>query len=322
MKLISDMILNTENTTKLMDLFYNCFTEHSDGKLNFYFVSFDEFKNIIHKFIIETMGLFLCNSKFRDDEYDVCIKDFPISIHGVFSDNNKLYINKKIIRNLYDGDLEKFISILHELNHFKVKYDILSGVINLDICRIVKENLLRDEDIDPFNEIGSYKSLKDKKNNINDFYYQRNYNNFSEEVYVNMCAKQDFITLIKILFINYNRGTDNNLSLINDIYIKLIEDDLIKYNDYNRDFSLSLSFNSNHLNFDDAFDISIKYHSQWLKYPQIGIEYYLDKDGYVKRKDINQLMSSMNEVYDIETKEYIQYLIENIKKKENTCLRI
>ena len=69
------------------------------------------------------MGLFLNNTKYSNNIYDVYIKDLPKHIHGIFyGDDNKndLVINDKTIKSMYDGDLEKFMSILHELNHLKL----------------------------------------------------------------------------------------------------------------------------------------------------------------------------------------------------------
>lgn len=318
MELLTDKVFETENTIKLLDLFYKSFINRDKNNFSFRnFVKYDEFKIIIHKFIIEVLGLFLVHSKHSDDTYDVYIKDLPRNIDGLFSsNNNNLVINERLIKNIYDGNVEKFMSILHELNHFKVKYDVLDGIINLDICRIVKENLLRGEDRDPFNEIGSFKSLKGKKSYINDFYYIKNYKNYSEEVYVEICSKKDFILFMKKLLIFYHLDSENSIKVADELMEVYIKDDLVKYDNHVRDLTMSLSFNSNYLSFDEAFNVSIKYHPEWLKYPQISVEYYLDNDGYVKKKDILQLSEDMNKVDDLDTKKYIQYLIDNIENKE------
>ena len=66
----------------------------------------------------------------------------------------------------------------------------------------------------------------------------------------------------------------------------------------------------------EAFDVSVKYHPGWLKYPQISVEYYLDSDGYVKKKDVLQLKDDLDKIDDIETREYMEYLIKNIENKD------
>ena len=320
MQLLTDAVFETDNIIKLMDLFYKSLSSHKNNKFPFNdFIEYDEFRIIIHKFIIEVMGLFLNNTKYSNNIYDVYIKDLPKHIHGIFyGDDNKndLVINDKTIKSMYDGDLEKFMSILHELNHFKVKYDILDGGINLDLCRIVKENLLRDEDRDPFNEIGSYKSLKGKRSYINDFYYEKNYRNYSEEVYVDICSKRDFMLFMRVLYIFFYRNNDSTMNAMDKLLDELIRDDLVRYNNHIRDLTTSLSFNSNYLSFYEAFDVSVKYHPEWLKYPQISVEYYLDSDGYVKKKDILQLRDDLSKIDDVDTREYVEYLIKNIENKD------
>jgi len=318
MQLLTDRVFETDNSIKLLDLFYKSFINRDKDNFSFKnFIKYDDFKIIIHKFIIEVMGLFLSDGKYNDDTYDVYIKYLPSHIHGYFyDDDNNLVINEKVIKNIYDGDLDKFMSILHELNHFKVKYDILDGIINLDICRCVKEKLLRDEDRDPFNEIGSGKTLKGKRSYINDFYYNRNYKNFSEEVYVEICSKKDFALLMRILLIFYHLDSEKSMKAVDELMEVYIKDDLVRYNNHIRDLTMSLSFNSNYLIFDDAFDVSVKYHPEWLKYPQISVEYYLDSDGYVKKKDVLQLKDDLDKIDDIDTREYVEYLIKNIENKD------
>ena len=89
MELLTDKVFETENTIKLLDLFYKSFINRDKNNFSFRnFVKYDEFKIIIHKFIIEVLGLFLVHSKHSDDTYDVYIKDLPRNIDGLFSSNN------------------------------------------------------------------------------------------------------------------------------------------------------------------------------------------------------------------------------------------
>lgn len=305
MQLLTDKVFETDNSIKLMNLFYKSFSNKSSFSN---FIKYEDFKLVLHRFIIEVMGLYLVNSKYSNDIYDVYIKRLPKYIDGVYyDDKNELIINERVIKELYEGDLEKFISIFHELNHFKVKYDILDGVINIDICRCVKECLLRDEDR---NQLG-FKSF-----NGDDFYYNRNYKNYSEEVYVDIRSKRDFSLFMRILLIHYNFDNDKNIKVIDELMNKYIKDDLIRYDNHIRDLTMSLSFNSNYLSFYEAFDVSVKYHPGWLKYPQISVEYYLDSDGYVKKKDSLQLRNDLSRIDDRDTMEYMKYLIKNIENKE------
>ena len=312
MQLLTDVVFETDNTFKLMQLFCKSIINSSGDNFSFSkFIKYDDFKLIIHKFIIETMGIFIAYTEYSDDTYDVYIKKLPRNLNGLFRSNkNELFINENVIKDIYDGKLEKFMTILHELNHFKVKYEILFGVINIDICRCVKELLLRDEDNHPFGRNFKNNSFSD------DFYYDRNYRNYSEEVYVDMCSKKDFSLFMKIILITFYLDNENNMKKIDNFVDKYIKDDLVRYDNHIRYLTTSLSFNSNYLSFYEAFDVSVKYHPGWLKYPQISVEYYLDSDGYVKKKDILQLKDDLDKIDGIDTREYIEYLIKNIENKD------
>lgn len=203
MELLTDRVFNTENSIKVMDLIYKVFFQEKKRSFKNY-ISYDEFKVTIHKFIIDIMGLFLLDTKYSNDTYDVYIKKLNNRVRGEFyRANNTLIINESVIFKIYNGDLESFLTIFHELNHFKLKYDILNGVINLDTCRIVKEMLIMNDDLNS----SSYNNTFKKSISRNDFYYYDNYRVFSEEVIANINSKFDFVTMIRRLLINYNLKT-------------------------------------------------------------------------------------------------------------------
>lgn len=110
-----------------------------------------------------------------------------------------MIINKSVIREFYDGDLEEFTTLFHRLNDFKVKYDIRLSEINEDIVRIIKERLIRESNQDPFGEIDSPKTIKKGSLYVNDDYYRDNYELYFGEVYVNLKAQEDYLFLLKSL---------------------------------------------------------------------------------------------------------------------------
>ena len=110
----------------------------------------------MHEFILNIMNKFIENNDIKD-KCMVSISDLPKNIKGFFRrTDNFLMINEQVIKDIYNGNIEEFISIFHELNHFKIKYEIQSGLINYDISRILKERLIREVSSDPYNEKGSY----------------------------------------------------------------------------------------------------------------------------------------------------------------------
>ena len=148
MELLNDKVFETDNSRRLLKLFSEFLIGYDKNSLPFeFFIQYDEFRDIIYNFITEIMEIFLTENKCNNDGYKVIIKELPKSNRGFFNKfNNTLVINEDAIRCFYyskGGDLNQFIVIFHELNHFKFKYDILNGTINQDICRIMKERLLR-----------------------------------------------------------------------------------------------------------------------------------------------------------------------------------
>ena len=319
MQLLTDKIFETDNTIKLMNILSKTLSNRVDGK--FYiskYISYDDFKIMLHTFIVEIMYFFLEDTKYSNDSYDVFFKKLPRKVKGEFVNNgNILIINDDIIKSIYDGKLDDIDTIFHELNHFKVKYELRSGVINRDICRIAKESLIRYDEMEPNHKLG--KILKGKDIYIDDFYYKDNYLNYSEEVIVRIRASKDMILFSKMLVIFSNLSNRNKVfEFLNNKLNDMIKEDKIRYNYYNRDLRMNLMFNSNFLDFDEAFDFLVKYSPEWLKTPQISVEYYLDSDGYVKKKDVLQLKNDLAKIDDIDTREYVEYLIKNIEDKEIT----
>lgn len=318
MKLLTDKVFGTDNSIKLMSLFSKTLADCKDGKFHISkFITYDEFKVMIHTFIVEIIELFLEDNKHNEDSFDVYFKKLPRYIKGHFiKDNNVLVISDSVIKNIYDGYLDDLEVIFHELNHFKIKYEILDSVINKDTCRIVKEMLIREERHDPFNELGSLKSLKCKPSYVNDCYYDDNYMNYSEEVVARISASNDLILFIKLFVIFAKRDNEQINKALDKILEEMIKEDKIRYANHIRDFNRDLSFNSNYLDFDEAFDILVKYNPKWLEYPQISIEYYVDENNKVKKKNIDQLRMLLVKTDKVDTREYIEYLIINIEKNE------
>ena len=152
-----------------------------------------------------------------------------------------MIINKSVIRELYDGDLEEFTTLFHGLNHFKVKYDIRLSEINEDIVRIIKERLIRESNQDPFGEIDSPKTIKKGSMYVNDDYYRDNYELYSGEVYVNLKAQEDYLFLLKSL----TKKTDIQAEIVNlfqSEYKNAFERKIKNYNNHQRDFTTNLNF--------------------------------------------------------------------------------
>ena len=307
MNLLSNKTFEDENVKRITNLLKECLTDKS-----FFFaklVTYQEFKDDIYNYIISIMYNFLDNNGFSNDKCTVIIKDLPKKHRGFFLDcqeyDNLLVIDEEVIKNIYDGHIEKLLIIFHELNHFKVKYDIKSGVINENIVRIIKEKLIR-----TCKDIYSFSSLD------SDDYYYDNYNVYSEEIYVNLQAKKSFLYMLKSL-------TNNKLiqseftKIFKEEYGDEIAKEAKKYRNHLRDISSRSDFNDYYLNFEEAFDLLVVDNPKWLDYPQISIEYYLDENNKVQKRSIEQLQEQLNHSNKPEEIAYINYLINKSQKKES-----
>ena len=215
-------------------------------------------------------------------------------------------INKKVINDIYSGKIDAFITIFHELNHFKSEYDIKLGKINSDIIRTIKEDLLRASSQDPFSEM---KSIKSGSKYINDDYYKCNYAVFSDEKIAEINAIKNFISLMEIIGINLSKFQLQQLE-------EQIKSNMSQYNNYLRDLRLCFNYNNYFLDFEEAFDVMIKYNPNWLTISQLNIEYYLGKDGKVLKRTKEELEERLKTETDENIKEYIQYLLKpNVDKR-------
>ena len=150
----------------------------------------------------------------------------------------------------------------------------------------------------------------------NNSYYFNNYKLFSEEVLANINSKFDLITMMRLLLVKYNLYDELSEKACAQLFNNLIGDDYLDYENVIRDVSVSWNFNSNNIDFNEAFNILIKYHPEWLEYPQISIEYYIDEDNKVRKKSIEELGESLNKYSDADTKAYIKYLIKELDNKK------
>ena len=321
MNLFSDKTFEKESGKKLIKLIRDVIFGIQKDK-NFCFekiVTYENFENIICDFLLDAMKTFLENYKI-EDKCMVHIKKLPIEMKGLFLGNKKcdnlLIINEYVIKELYDGDLEQFIALFHELNHFKVKYDIRLSETNEDIVRIIKERLIRESSQDPFDEIDSSKWIKKGYMYVNDNYYRDNYELYSEEVYVGLRAQEDFLFMLKTLTKNTNIQTEI-VKYFQHEHQNSFDRNIKKYNNHERDFTANLKFNNFFLSYEEAFDLLIKDNPEWLKYPQISIEYYIDNNGVVHKRNELELIELFNSTENLQEKEYLKFLIVKNETKDN-----
>ena len=213
-------------------------------KNNNQIISYNEFKSLIEYLIFQIMKEYLKDTEYENEHCSSIVKNTGIYSGYFVYINNIIAINEYIIKNLYyKGDILGLLTILHELNHFKMKYDIMLGQTDENINRVLKENLLR---------------------LCIDSYYDDNYKFISEEVYADIQACNDLLKIIDMFEMKVRKKDLMEIKTQLEYY-------KIKYEYYKREVKGLDIVGS--IKFNELFDTLILDHPEWLSYSQIASEY-------------------------------------------------
>ncbi len=268
-------------------------------------IFYNEFKETIEAFVEQIMREYLKNTNYNNTLSKCIIAKIPIkSIKGQYIDeDNTIIIDEDVIKNIYNGKILELRTLFHELNHFKVFFDLRLEKINFDLIRIAKEKLISLSEDDRIKDI--------KQNEFalgNPQYYEDNYKLYSEEKFVDNEAIKNFIYFCQLAGIQLEQSNIEYLE-------KRVSTNLREYGNYLRDFKQNFNFNSYYLDFEEAFDIMFKKNPKWIQCPQLKIEYYLDENGQVKRRSKEELLQLQRSIQDEEIKQVIQEILEAEGKK-------
>lgn len=235
------------------------------------YISYEEFENLIRSFINDVMCYYL---KRINVSREVLVLVFDYWFSGAFLETgNGIVIQSEIMESIYKGNIEYLSVVFHELVHFQVYCDInYRKIVNEDTVRILKEKLIRFYVVE---------------HNFNDSYYYGNYQYYSEEVFANNEAINQFVQFFYLVF---NSKIKDKKTLYNDMFV--LEDSLREnapdyeelYKNKMRNFKNVGYFNDNVMSFEDAFDYLIKYNPKWLEYSQIS-SLYECVHGDIRRKE-------------------------------------
>ena len=254
--------------------------------------SYDNFENSIIEFTKNYMNS-LCKKK---DYNPKCLVKEKLSACGITIGTDHIIFNKKVIKNLMNGEKLHLITIFHELTHIQQNIQIESGIATPNIMRYIKD-LLLDEYQKIENKEFNYKSTEQLLS-----YYKVNYKNESTEIDANLNA---ILLTIQFFLENNIDYTKEEKNL--DTYF----DKLIKRKYQKRNLTYCITFNSYYLTLDEAFDIAIKYHPEWLeRYPQLKVEYTYN-NGIIEKKDVPTYQK-----YDTNSDAY--HKIKYLKTKKKT----
>ncbi|MBQ8682034.1 MAG: hypothetical protein IJ509_03905 [Bacilli bacterium] len=242
--------------------------------------SYYEFEKEIIKFVESYMST-LC----KETSYSPNVKvEEKISADGITVETDKIIFNKKLIKSLMSGQKLALIAIFHELSHIEQNIQIKNGISTPNIIRYIKDILLNE--------------YQDKENrqfsmcarDTNFSYYKVNYKNESSEIDANLDA-----ILLTIQFF-----LENNIDYTREeTYLMNYFDELIERKSQKRNLTHCITFNSYYLTLDEAFDVAIKYHPEWLeRYPQLKVEYRLINGSVLKKSEfIYQEYNESSSIY-------------------------
>lgn len=316
MELWNEALYNSEVTMEFIDFLHNLMLKIA-GK-NVKIISYDEFKDLFIRFG-KSIAENYCKEYYERDNLQIVIKDSK-KISGIYSQSrNLLIINEKDVSKIYyESDLKGLITLFHELYHYKVQVDIKRGIVNDEIAKCIKEELLDTlsrnlDNINSFKTKGSYCKLPYPNN----YYYTDNYSNYFEECLANISAyKTVKIFLILVAKINnYPMGSIEKAQkeLDNTYDSKILEAQQLYENRIKNFVHTTLPINSYYADFDEIFDCFIKDNPKWLEYEIISLEYVLDKEtGKVRKRNEEELLAlKANNKYS----GYIESLISKINSR-------
>lgn len=233
----------------------------------------------------EEFELVLCDAikkemiKINDDNNSLCeclvIENLTNQngelIAGRARNCTEILFNKSIIDDLFNGNRMSLLTLFHELAHIRQNVLIESGSDSSSVIRYIKDALLNH-----YQELENYRFLGKTYGNS---YYRNNYSYNSMEIDAEIEAIYSMITFC-----------DENSIDISDI-MNTVEDyfdDLKVRKNKKRYVGDCITFNSYYLTLEEAFDIAINDHAEWLLwYPQLLSEYSIIDGGIVvkNRKD-------------------------------------
>lgn len=309
MELLSKEIFNTNIYKELsVILLSQCMNKKTT-------ISYEEFKDKIIIFGKTIMKNYAKQNNLNKEanNLEFSIKRLPLRLRGSYiSNENTVVINEDVIEKLYKGDILEMLTIFHELNHFKVAFDLKKEITSYKLIQMLKEKLLR------YSINADEVRLSHNKGLQEDAYYKCNYALFREENYVEIHGITDLLILAEKIGIELSEKQKKTLD-------KLLSTAMDNYTNYDRDFTYVLTFNNFHMSFEEAFDIVFKRHPKWLEeFPVLKYEYYKDNEGKIVKRTTKELEELLNKQIQSKTKKFIKYLImhrnassSNLKKSEN-----
>ena len=227
--------------------------------------SYEDFELDVTSYIKDYMNYLFIRYDI-DREPNVEVKD--LSVCGLAKGLDYVCYNKKIIKDLMNGDKLSLLVIYHELSHIEHNIQFFKDIAWPNIIRQTKETML-----DIYERKNHLKILEED----NSYFKKLNYDDLSIEVDADLNA----IVLLLIFFKTNDIDYTDTISDLEKLYMQLTA----KEKNLRRYVASNPVYNSYYLSIDEAFDSAISSNPNWLKeIPILNVE-YIEVDNVVVKKD-------------------------------------
>jgi hypothetical protein len=251
-------------------------------------ISYETFAEFVKVFVGKTMNLVAkdINPNLTNVYTKVFIKALDQGKLGSTIEHHIYNIDNNQIEKLYKGDLNAFITLVHEMYHGVHDISIKSGKTNSIFMQIIKEQIIRSD--------------YNKKHNDDDFYYKKNYKSISYEVY----AQQAAVNMLEFTLNAFNlHARDEDIDFLR--------------NQYDRDLSnqnrvIMIDGKEEIMTVDEIFKDVVKSHPEVLNdFPQLKLEYVIENNE-VREKTKDELKATLEGLTD---EDAIIYIKDKINKR-------
>lgn len=207
-------------------------------------------------------------------------------------------LSEELVKRIYNKDKLSFFVIFHELEKIYQNYLINTCLLEPNIIKILKERLILDA-------TGKENLWEEYK-----YYYSTNPSTSTSEILATKYSYVNIVNLFNDMGINLSAEERQYVMIQLELNRKLWET-----TDGNTKNCIFI--NGYSIDFDDYFEQVIYEHPEWINdYPQLGVEFYVNADEKVLKRDEMELMNLYRKSQSEKEKKYIEYLIACNKKNK------
>lgn len=252
-------------------------------------LEYDDFKNKLQELITEYVHLSRGSS--INASFKCIINNEKELIESISYD--ELYINERVVRELYEGNNSLWFIIFYELELLNQRYLIFNGISDENTIKVIKEMIIN-------SQADEWSCLTD---NVK-------YSQYSSELAMSNTFN-NIVILYKLIGQELSVDSIDNF-IKNEVYF--LSDN------YNNDDFNPMVIEGRIIEMDSLFDKIIYYNSKWLEiFPQLQIEYYIDNNGCGVKRDYLDLLKLKTYLEDDDKKQAI-YLINKMLTRKRKIL--